>query len=91
MPDAARLVLARLTLSDPQNQAALTELIRLDLHAANWTALRTELPLFLKMRKPSRRVLEEILLQLNGQTDPALKAQIQEALARSPAQPASAT
>jgi predicted Zn-dependent protease len=84
---AARLVLARATVVDPLNQAALAELVRIDAETGNREKLTENIPRLLRMRKPSRAVLEETLLRLNQPADAALRDQIREAISRSSATP----
>lgn len=79
---SARRVLARATVVDPLNQAALTELVRLDAVARDTPALRENLPKLLALRKPARSVLEECLLRLDQPVDAPLRAAIRAALDR---------
>lgn len=85
---SARVVLDRATVLDPRNQAALGELLRIDAAAGNRVKLAENLPKFLRLRKPSRAVLEETLLQLDQPADAPLRDQIRSALARASATPA---
>ncbi len=85
---SARDVLARATIADPLNQAALAELIRLDAESGNRAALAENLPKLFRLRKPSRPVLEETLLRLDQPADAPLREQIRTALARVTATPA---
>ncbi len=87
-PGAARAVLDRACVLDPQNQAALGELIRLDATSGNREKLAENLPKYLRMRKPSRAVLQETILKLDQPTDAPLREQIRAALARASATPA---
>ena len=79
---SARRVLARAVVIDPLNQAALTELVRLDAGANDHTALAQNLPKLLAMRKPARTVLEECLLRLDQPAEDPLRAEIRSALDR---------
>ena len=85
---SARAVLDRATVLDPLNQAALAGLVRLDAEAGNRAKLAENLPKFLRMRKPSRAVLEECLLRLDQPADAPLRDQIRAALTRASATPA---
>lgn len=85
---SARRVLARAIAVDPLNQAALTELVRLDATANDRTALTQNLPKFLTTRKPARAVLEECLLRLDQPVDAPLRAEIRTALDRATRTPA---
>jgi len=85
---SARAVLDRATSVDPLNQAALAELIRLDAEMGNRTKLAENLPKFLRLRKPSRAVLEETLLRLDKPADAPLRDQIRAALTNASATPA---
>lgn len=78
----ARALLERATTLDPLNELALAELVRLDAETGNRAALGEHLPRLLKVRKPPRQVLEEILLKL-GPEDAELARQVRDALARS--------
>jgi hypothetical protein len=85
----ARRVLATAALYNPLNQAALTELVRLDARASHRAGLVEFLPKLLTMRKPSRAALQEALLALDD-TDPAqraLRATVQDVLTRTTANP----
>ena len=84
---SAREVLERACVIDPLNQAALTELIRVDLEAGNRPMLRQNLPKLLQLRKPSRAVLQEALLRLGQPADAALRDQIRAILSRVTSQP----
>lgn len=79
----ARALLERACTLDPLNEPALAELVRLEADAGDRAALASNLPRYLKMRKPSRAVLEEILLRLERPEDAELARQVREALARS--------
>lgn len=85
---SARAVLDRATVLDPLNQAALAELVRLDAESGNREKLAETLPKLLRMRKPSRAVLEETLLRLDQPADAPLRDQIRTALTRASATPA---
>ncbi len=85
---SARAVLDRATVLDPLNQAALGELVRIDAEAGNRVKLAENLPKFLRLRKPSRAVLEETFLRLDQPADAPLRDQIRSALARASATPA---
>ncbi len=85
---SARDVLARACVTDPLNQGALAELIRLDAESGNRTALATNLPKLFQLRKPSRPVLEETLLHLDEPRDAPLRSQIRAALSQLTATPA---
>ncbi|MCX6953298.1 MAG: hypothetical protein NTV51_14185 [Verrucomicrobia bacterium] len=84
----ARAVLDRAVVVDPLNQAALTELVRLDAETGNLGKLAENLPKLLQMRKPSRAALEEVLLRLDRPAQAALRDQIRDALTRATATPA---
>ena len=86
--DSARAVLDRACNLDPLNQATLAELIRLEAEAGNRDKLAEHLPKFVRLRKPSRAVLEETLLRLDRPADAPLRDQIRAALARTTATPA---
>ncbi|MDB6114357.1 MAG: hypothetical protein JWQ62_1302 [Lacunisphaera sp.] len=85
----ARRVLLTAVLNDPMNQAALTELVRLETTAATPAGLEEYLPRLLAMRKPSRAVLQEAYLKLDEATPAraALRHSIKRALANSPTTP----
>ena len=85
---SARAVLDRATVLDPLNQAALGELVRIDAEAGHRVKLAENLPKFLRLRKPSRAVLEETLLRLDQPADAPLRDQVRSALARASATPA---
>jgi hypothetical protein len=85
---SARAVLDRATVADPLNQAALGELVRIDAESGNREKLAENLPKFLRLRKPSRAVLEETLLRLDQPADTPLRDQLRSALARASATPA---
>ena len=85
---SARSVLERATVLDPLNQATLAELVRLDAESGNREKLAANLPKLLRMRKPSRAVLEEALLRLDQPADAPLRDQIRDALTRASATPA---
>ena len=84
---AARAVLDRAYVLDPLNQATLGELIRADAEAGNREKLTENLPKYLRMRKPSRAILEETLLRLDQPSDSALRDQIRTALTTASATP----
>ena len=88
VPDQARIVLERLCTLDPLNQAALGELVRLDAESGDRAKLTDDLAKFLRLRKPSRAVLEETLLHLDQPADTALREQVRAAIARATATPA---
>ena len=77
---SARVVLDRAASVDPLNQTALAELIRLDAEMGNRAKLAENLPKFLRLRKPSRAVLEETLLRLDQPADAPLRDQIRAVL-----------
>ncbi len=56
--DQARLLLARAVAADELNQAALTQLVRLETADDALDALPAHLRMLLKMRKPSREILQ---------------------------------
>ena len=85
---SARSVLDRASMLDPLNQAALGELVRLDASLGNRNKLAENLPKLLRLRKPSRAVLEETLLRLDRPADAPLRDQIRAALTRASATPA---
>lgn len=85
---SARSVLDRATVLDPLNQAALSELVRLDAETGNREKLAENIPKLLRARKPSRSVLEETLLRLDQPADAPLREQIRDALTRASATPA---
>lgn len=64
--DLARRVLVHAHRTDPQNQAALAELIRIDLEAGRTEDLVTNIPKLLTMRKPPRQLLQDSLSLLGG-------------------------
>jgi tetratricopeptide (TPR) repeat protein len=65
-PTLARRVVAHAHRSDPNNQAALTELIRLDLEAGRTEDLVDNINRLLTMRKPARTLLEESVALLGA-------------------------
>jgi predicted negative regulator of RcsB-dependent stress response len=83
----ARNLLERIMVVDPLNQAALTEIVRLDAESGDRGRLSATLPRLLQMRKPSRAVLEETLIRLDQPADGPLRDQIREAIARVSATP----
>ena len=82
-------VLTTAVLNDPFNQAALTELVRLEATAGHLPALEEYLPKLLAMRKPTRAVLQEAYLKLDDATPEhaALRSAIKAALEKSSATP----
>ena len=84
---ATREVLDRAVALDPLNESALAELIRLDTETGNHAALIENLPKFLRLRKPSRLVLQEALLRLVEPTDGPLREEVRAALGRVTASP----
>ena len=64
------------------------ELVRLDASLGNRDKLSENLPKLLRLRKPSRAVLEEALLRLDRPADAPLRDQIRTALTRASATPA---
>ena len=84
---ATREVLARAVALDPLNESALAELIRLDTETGNHAALIENLPKLLRLRKPSRLVLQEALLHLSEPTDGPLRDEVRSALGRVTASP----
>jgi hypothetical protein len=82
LPAEARRVVARACALDPLDQSTLTELIRLDATAGDRAALIANLPKFLRLAKPSRRVLEAALPRLDQPADAPWREQVQAALAR---------
>ena len=90
VPAQARRVLEQACQLDPRNQAALTELVRLDAENPDRTALTLSLPKLLALPKPPRTALEDTLRRLDQPTDEALRKQIRTALT-GPAQPPAAT
>lgn len=85
---AARAVLERAVVVNRLDQGSLAELLRIDAETGNREKLAENLPKYLVMRKPSRALLEEILLRLDQPGDAPLRDQIREALARSSTAPA---
>ena len=88
VPASARAVLERACIVDPLNQAALGELVRADAEAGDRAKLAEHLPKFLRLRKPSRPILEETLLHLEQPADAPLRDQIRAALTSASATPA---
>lgn len=88
VPATARAVLDRAWVLDPLNQSALGELILIDAETGNREKLAENLPKFLRLRKPSRPILEETLLHLDQPADAPLRDQIRAAIARASATPA---
>ena len=64
--DQARQVLARASTADPLNQAALSQLIQLDLDAGRTDELPSNLRRLLAMRKPTETVLRQAYRQLSS-------------------------
>ena len=62
----ARQVLEQATQADPLNQAALTNLIQLDLDLNNTTPLAVNVRKLLAMRKPSRELLRTAYIRLGS-------------------------
>jgi hypothetical protein len=85
---SARAVLERAFVLDRLNQSALGELIRIDAETGNRGKLTENLPVFLQMRKPSRAILEEVLLKLDQPGDAPLREQVREVITRTSATPA---
>lgn len=81
VPKSARRILERAAAVDSLNQAALSELIRLDADAGNRAALLENVPKLLQLRKPSRVALEAALPHLSDPTDAPLRDRIRAALA----------
>lgn len=65
-PNLARRVVTHAHRSDPNNQAALTELIRLDIEAGRTEDLVGNINKLLTMRKPARTLLEESVALLGA-------------------------
>lgn len=90
--DQARVLLARAFAADPLNQAALTQLVRLELADRDVDLLPGHLRALMKMRKPSRDVLQAAAAHLGSDLNLFLAPQIEllaalkTALARPPAQ-----
>ncbi len=84
----ARAVLERTIVVNSLNQTALAELLRIDSETGNRAKLAENLPRYLAMRKPSRPLLEEILLRLDQSTDAPLREELREAIKRASASPA---
>ncbi len=85
--EQSRQLLERVCTDNPDDEPALTELIRADAGAGNRMGLLANLPRFLKMRKPSRDVLAASLPLLDPVRDAALREQVSEALAERSAAP----
>lgn len=83
-----RSLLERVMVIDPLNQAALTELIRIYAETGSREKLADALPRLLRMRKPSRAVLEETLIRLDQPDDGPLRDQVRDVLRRVSATPA---
>jgi hypothetical protein len=86
--DVARKVLAAAVAKDHLNQAALSELIRIDVALGNRDAILANLPLLLAMRKSSHAVLGEALLVLDHPEDSGLCQNIRAVLNRGTSNPA---
>lgn len=86
---AARRLLAAIVQRQPQNQAALTRLVRIDASSGNIAGLEEHLPGLLAMKKPSRAVLQEAYSVLNDATPAraALRRAVGEAVNRLTANP----
>lgn len=80
----ARQLLSAVVQRQPQHQAALTRLIRLDAAHGNQAGLEENLPRLLAMGKPSRAVLQEAFSTLNDSTPAraALRRSVAEAVQR---------
>jgi len=65
----ARRLLTAAVRKEPENQAALTELVHLEAIAANQSALEEYVPRLLHMSKPSRTILQEAAAALDGSTE----------------------
>ncbi|MBI2512470.1 MAG: hypothetical protein HYV96_10840 [Opitutae bacterium] len=65
-PQSARAVLTRATEIDPRNQAALTDLVRLEAELGQFDTLPTHLRRLLAMRRPSREVLTLVYRRLGS-------------------------
>ena len=87
LSDESRELLERLCAANPDSQALLAELVRLDSRARNRTGLIASLPRLLKTRKPPRDALDAALPSLSPTKDAALIAQIRDALEHSPVAP----
>jgi hypothetical protein len=85
--DQSRQLLEKVCAEDPDDQPALGELIRSEADAGNRNGLITNLPLYLKMRKPARDVLEASLQWLDASSNAALRVHVEKALADGPAPP----
>ena len=64
--EQARMLLARAVAADELNQAALTQLVRLETEDDDMSPLPAHLRILLKMRKPSREVLQAALGKLGS-------------------------
>lgn len=86
---AARRLLASVVQRQPQNQAALTRLVRIDAAQGNVAGLEEYLPRLLTMKKPSRAVLQEAFSALNDATPSraALRRAVGDAVQRLTANP----
>jgi hypothetical protein len=85
--EQGRQLLERVCAEYPDDQPALAELIRNAAAAGNRTELVSNLPRFLQMRKPPRDALEASLPWLDPAKNAALRVQLTQALAESPAIP----
>lgn len=87
-PQAARTVLTRATDIDPRNQAALTDLVRLEAELGQFDTLPAHLRRLLAMRRPSRDVLTLVYRRLGSDLNllhpeqPALLAELRRHLGR---------
>lgn len=86
-PDLARKIYAALVAHGPRNQAALTQLVRIDSARRNGAGLEENLPRLLDTAKPSASVLQEAYLQLDDATPArtALRHRIETFLKANPA------
>jgi hypothetical protein len=87
--EQSRQLLEKVCAEHPDDQPALTALIRSDAAAGNRAGLIANLPRILRMRKPAPDALEASLQCLDPATDAALRFQVTKALADSPAGPLS--
>jgi hypothetical protein len=86
-PEQSRQLLERVCSGNPDDEPALTELIRADAGAGNRMGLLANLPRFLRMRKPPRDVLAASLLLLDPVKDAALRENMSEVLVERSAAP----
>ena len=75
--DQARVLLARACATDPLNQAALTQLVRLETADNVTEALPGHLRQFMKMRKPSHEVLQAAYDRLGSDLNLFLAPQVE--------------